>query len=209
MQKIYIQIRLWLISLLWIWPGFVHAESALDNFMRDLQTLQATFVQVLYDETGAEMERSTGTLSIQRPGKFRWEYQSPYHQLIVADAEQVWIYDEDLAQVTLKPYHETLKNTPALLLTSGHKLEELYEVEAQTTDNGQRYRLTPKQEQAQFRYVSLEFVEQNLVSLTLHDNLDQMTQINLTNAKRNQPINAEQFIFTPPAGVDLIDGYEQ
>ncbi len=190
--------------------------TELETFLADFSTLQAEFEQTLFDERGLPIETSSGHLAIQRPGKFRWEYRQPYRQTIIADGEKIWIYDEDLAQATVKPYRETLDNTPAVLLTSHHKLADLYQVEAipdwtppdQDAPAGvaKRFLLTPIKESAQFQSVTLDFIDGHLMQLTLHDNLDQTTRIHLRQAQRNGRLAAELFVFTPPAGIDIVDG---
>ena len=88
----------------------------IDGFVTDITTLQSRFEQSLMDADGRILEVSTGTLEIQRPGRFRWAYSEPYEQLLVADGLNVWSYDIDLAQVTVKPQAAVLSNTPAQLL---------------------------------------------------------------------------------------------
>ena len=87
-----------------------------ESFVNDITTLQGRFEQSLLDANGEVLERTSGTLQIQRPGQFRWRYVQPYEQELIADGLNIWSYDVDLAQVTVKPQAEALANTPALLL---------------------------------------------------------------------------------------------
>ena len=91
-------------------------RQLVDSFVEDITTFSAGFEQVLLDPDGEVLERTTGTLEISRPGKFRWSYTEPYEQWLIADGLNIWSYDVDLAQVTVKPQAEALANTPALLL---------------------------------------------------------------------------------------------
>ena len=71
----------------------------LDRFLNDVRTMSARFEQSLIDADNVVVEESNGVLEIQRPGRFRWVYDQPYEQIMVADGLNVWSYDVDLAQV--------------------------------------------------------------------------------------------------------------
>lgn len=193
----------WLL-LLFCFPNLVWA-NALSDFLAELRTLQATFEQKLYSETGELLETSQGKMFIQRPGKFHWNYDKPFDQLIVADSKKVWIYDRELEQVTAKELNKALGKTPALLLSSEENVEDNYFVtelfqESDVVD----FELVPKDPQAQFKKIRIGLRDGNLYKIALSDNLDQITVISFTQVKRNQPLAAELFIFVPPKDADII-----
>ena len=76
--------------------------ARVEAYLASLQTLTAAFVQIVQDKQGQVTERATGTLSISRPNRFRWDYLEPYAQTIVADGKKLWLYDPDLEQVTVR-----------------------------------------------------------------------------------------------------------
>jgi len=100
------------------------AATPLDAYLDDMKTLRATFLQTLADAHGKEIDRSTGTLIVSRPGKFSWEIHpqgvdkgsgADSGQLMVADGRNLWFLDRDLQQVTVKPADAALSATPAML----------------------------------------------------------------------------------------------
>lgn len=195
----------WLFFILcYLLPSGLYAHEALDRFFRNLDSLQAYFVQKLYSENGRLMETSLGRMQMQRPNKFRWNYQHPYGQLIVADGKSVWIYDSDLEQVTLKNLDKALGKTPAFLLSSNRSIEADYYVNQLSSKVGKRFELIPKDAQAQFDSMQIHLSEKTLLGLELIDNLGQKTFITFSQVKRNPRLAQELFIFTPPAGVDII-----
>ena len=107
-------------------------EQRLKSFLAKATTLQADFTQVQVDEKGNLGKRSTGVFYLQRPGKFRWNYQKPYNQEIVSGAGKVWFYDKDLEQVTAKKLTQAIGSTPALLLTGEVPLEQNFTIENQS-----------------------------------------------------------------------------
>lgn len=193
--------------LLLLAPASVAAEAnPLQRFLAEVQTLRAEFTQELYDETGLLLESGGGDLAIQRPGKFRWTYREPYQQLIVADGERIWIYEEDLQQVTVKSQAD-IGNTPAMLLSNRLDLERNFNAETLPTEDGQaRLLLHPKDPDAQFLSMLLRFQDGTLSGLELRDKLGQLTRLQFLAVETNPALATDLFSFTPPAGVDVIDG---
>ena len=195
----------WLFLVLVCLPNWLYAHEVLNKFLQELHTLQAQFVQKLYNEKGSLLESSQGKMYVQRPNRFRWDYQQPYRQLIVADGERVWIYDNDLEQVTVKNLDQALGKTPAFLLSSSRRMEEDFFVNLLSSQNGvMLFDLIPKDAQAQFDSMRINLSGKKMLGLELVDNLGQTTFITFNQVKRNQTLGKELFIFTPPAGVDII-----
>jgi outer membrane lipoprotein carrier protein len=191
----------------------VHAgegRKLLDSYLANLSTLEAKFQQTLVDENGIVLEESNGRVYLQRPGKFRWDYEAPYEQTIVADGAKVWIYDKDLEQVTVKPLMAAIGNTPALLLGGDVDIDAEFKI----TDQGETQGLTwlvlaPKEtEDKQFSDIRLGFEGAALRRMELVDSFTQTTRIQFIDEERNAGIDASLFVFEPPAGVDVLNETE-
>lgn len=181
------------------------AAERLHAFLRDVKTLRAEFTQTVLDANLATVQESSGTLVIQRPGRFRWEYVSPFAQTIIADGERIWIYDAELAQVTVKKLDETLASTPAMLLGGASALGERFEV----TDLGisgalSWVELVPRVKETDFVKVRLGFGTRELETMELTDTLGQTTRIQFRSLERNIKVDSMLFRFTPPPGADVI-----
>lgn len=177
----------------------------LDRFMRGLQTLEAEFTQTLQDSHGQVVEKSSGTLAIQRPDRFRWDYRQPNQQLIVSDGQRLWLYDKDLEQVTVRRLEQNLVGTPAMLLSGTADLRESFIVEKVEQSKGWSWiDLAPKRTDTDFKHVRLGLREDELGYMELSDKLGQTTLLAFSKFKRNPKLPAERFSFTPPAGVDVI-----
>ena len=85
-------------------------------FLEDLSSLKAPFEQTLLSQYGEELDKSSGMLYVQRPGKFHWAYSQPYVQYLISDGNTLWIYDEDLEQVTIRDVASIIEDSPAALL---------------------------------------------------------------------------------------------
>jgi len=180
-------------------------ERLVNDFLQDVITLQGRFEQSLIDAEGAVVERSSGTLKIERPGRFRWSYAEPYEQWLVADGLNIWSYDVDLAQVTVKPQVEALANTPALLLGGSVDALEQFRFDGSMVEKGTTWvRMIPVDTKSGFERMELGFFDGQLSRMVFFDNLDQTTLVALYDVKTNEPIDAGQFSFTVPVDVDLV-----
>jgi outer membrane lipoprotein carrier protein len=191
--------------------GVVHAASnnegaqRVERFISNLQTLQAEFKQTLTDGKGQVTERSSGTLAIQRPNRFRWDYREPHEQLIVADGTQIWLYDADLEQVTVRALDTSLSATPAMLLSGEGKLADNFTVTESSRDaNAEWVMMEPKRSDTDFKWVRLGLTGDSLKFMQLADKLGQITTLEFSSVQRNAPIDASRFKFTPPPGSDVI-----
>jgi len=173
--------------------------SSLDNF-------QASFSQSVIDSGGEQIQNSSGEVWIQRPGRFRWSYQHPYSQLIVADGKQLWTYDEDLEQATVKTIDEALSSTPAMLLSGFRPLSEVVSwAEDPGNDVYRWYRLTPKEADAAVEQVRIGFDKQGeLALIEVQDDFENHTRISFSNVKRNIKLDAGLFELKLPEGTDII-----
>ncbi|MGD8514009.1 MAG: outer membrane lipoprotein chaperone LolA [Granulosicoccaceae bacterium] len=182
------------------------AKDSLLSFFSNVQTARAAFTQEVLDIERNVIQQSSGTMWLSRPGRFRWDYEKPYQQLIVADGERVWMYDVDLEQVTVRKVDNVIGNAPALLLSGNTPLEENFEIEEQpASDDGLLWvKLLPKQADTGFDSMLIAFRDETLQRMELRDSLGNLTRLVFTNMQRNPDIDEAQFVFTPPQGVDVI-----
>jgi len=175
------------------------------EFVTDIVTLQGRFEQSLLDANGDVIEVTRGTLRIQRPGQFRWSYTEPYSQVLVADGLNIWSYDADLAQVTVKPQKQALASTPALLLGGSKDALDQFTNDGNYLQDGTTWvRLSPKNTESGFLRVELGFVNDTLSQMVFFDNLSQTTRVALYDVTVNEPIEPEYFEFDVPADVDVV-----
>ena len=180
-------------------------EALVNAFVTDVVTFSGEFEQSLIDPDGRLLETTTGTLEIQRPGRFRWVYVGPYEQWLIADGTNIWSYDIDLEQVTVKPQAEALANTPALLLGGSGEAMDQFEYGGSFVEGGLTWvRLLPVDTDSGFRGVELAFHERQLSRMVFFDNLEQTTVVVLKNVTVNEPIDAARFEFVVPDDVDVV-----
>ncbi|MEN8206177.1 MAG: outer membrane lipoprotein chaperone LolA [Pseudomonadota bacterium] len=175
------------------------------DFFTDLQTLQADFDQQVVDDNRQLLQSSQGHMWIMRPGRFRWDYETPYRQQLVADGERLWSYDEDLEQVTVQAASELLTSTPAMLLSGDKPLELLFTIEeTSASPDQQRVTLTPKSDDSNVIRLHVHFSGKLLTRIDAEDSFGNTTLFSFTRLERNPKLDEKIFLFTPPAGTDVI-----
>jgi len=186
--------------------------TPLDKYLDNLKTLRTSFLQTLADAQGHEIDRSTGTLIVARPGKFSWDIHPQTGaankgagQLMVSDGRNLWFYDRDLEQVTVKPVDAALSATPAMLLSGTVDVRKNFTV----TPAGQREGLDwvlvePHGVDADFRDALFGFANGDLKRMILEDKLGQTATIMFDHIERNVPVSPQETTFTPPKGADVI-----
>lgn len=188
-------------------PAHADAASELRRFIDGVQTLSAHFEQKQTDEKGAVVATSSGRMWLARPGRFRWDYEAPYPQLMVCDGEKIWLYDPDLAQVTVRPAAQALQGTPAALLSQGRSLTDTFTLEdGGEADGASLVRLTPKSADSDFRSIELRIKAGIPQSMKFHDQLGGTTEIVFDQIQTGARADAGLFKFTPPKGVEVVEG---
>lgn len=181
--------------------------TPLDAYLEGLRTLRTEFAQTVVDGKGEEVQKAGGRLTIVRPGKFRWELTpagNPSAQLMVADGKNLWFYDRDLEQVSVKPA-TVLTATPASLLSGAGDVRALFTVSSAGKRDGLDWvRVVPKTGDADFREAQLAFTRGELKRMVLKDKLGQTVKLEFVTSSRNVPVPDTEVQFTPPAGADLI-----
>ncbi len=193
------------------WSAAAHAD-ALDKLRRFAadKTVRADFSQTVTVKNGKKPQFSSGSMAISRPGKFRWQIEKPYPQLIVGDGAKVWVYDPDLRQVTVKKVDAALGSSPAAVLTGTAGSSELEKNFALRTlgvsaqDGMDWLEATPKNPESGFEKLRIGFVGDEIRAMELFDAFGQTTWVAFTNIERNPALPATLFSFTPPAGADVI-----
>jgi outer membrane lipoprotein carrier protein len=182
------------------------AAALLDDFVAEVQDLSAGFVQQRFDENGEVVEEpSTGSFRLLRPGLFRWHYDPPDEQIIVADGEWLWFYDVLIEQVEKRPASD-LATSPAMILSDAALLRDRYAVTELPPADGKRWlELTPLDSDAsEFVTARLGFVEGLPVVLEIVDGLNELTRVDFDGIEVNTGLTRDEFVFEPPPGVTVI-----
>ena len=182
-----------------------HADgiSALQQFVTEVKSGRANFTQTVTAPDGKRKKTTTGTFEFQRPNQFRFAYGKPSEQLIVADGKQVWIYDPDLQQASVRAMDQALGATPVSLLAGGD-LGKDFTLKALPAANGLDWvQATPKRTDNKLQSLKLGFKGRELSALEIVDGFGQQSVMQFSAVEPNAKVAPERFRFTPPPGTDI------
>ena len=201
-------LALGLFSLTWAPTAHADAVASLRAFVKGVKSAQGEFTQTVTSPDGKKARKSTGSLEFERPNHFRFAYKAPVEQLIVGDGKQVWLYDADLNQVTVRPMSAALGASPAALLSGGSLDKDFTLKNAATTGAGsdaiEWVDATPRQKDGQFQSVKVGFKQGQLAVLEILDSFGQRSRLNFNQFDGRANLPATRFQFTPPAGADVL-----
>jgi outer membrane lipoprotein carrier protein len=196
-----------LAALLALLPPSALASSLdrLSEFINKTLAAEGKFEQKIFDRNRRLLQESEGTLAFSRPGKFRWTYAKPYPQLIVGDGTKVWIYDEDLNQVTVKKLDLALGSTPAALLAGNNEAMGAFRLSDLGAKGGLEWlEALPRNKEGNFETIRMGFGSSGLEVMELADSFGQTTVLKFTSLLRNPNLDLRLFRFSPPKGADVV-----
>jgi outer membrane lipoprotein carrier protein len=180
-------------------------SKRVNDYLAGLNSLRAEFEQFTFNADRTQMTESRGTLYLQRPGRFRWEYAAPNQQVIIADGKRVYLHDLDLKQVSHQSQGTALRGTPALLLADGGPIEAHFAATAiESTDGRDWVELIPKATDTDVSRIELGFGGDQLESIIMEDSFGQTTRLNFSGAQRNPRLSADLFKMDQRAMDDFL-----
>ena len=181
------------------------AAQRLKTALKNLDNISAEFKQTLLDEDKSIVQQSRGTMALQRPGKFAWIYTEPFEQRIIGDGSELWIYDVELEQVTVKPMDAGISNAPIMILMKQTDVTQQFEI----SEVGQRkflywVELKPHTSDLEYSSIFIGLEDDSVRAMELQDQFGQSTQIVFENMRVGVVHNPATFKFVPPEGVDVF-----
>ena len=165
----------------------------------------ATFQQFVYDVDGNLVQESQGNLTFLRPGRFKWFYKTPYEQVLIGDGTFLWVYDKDLEQATKVLLRDALGSSPAALLYGSKDIEYYFGLEGlEPISDTERVKVIPYEESGLFERIEIALSEGVLRTMTLYDHFGQKTIIKFDSFVVPANVDANEFEFVPPEGVDIV-----
>lgn len=190
-----------------LFAGSVYAGPArdrLEQFAKGLSTVRATFQQDSLDADGRLLESSNGSLALHAPRQFRWAYEAPFAQLIVADGLNVWIYDPDLEQVTVRAQSLEEAQSPLTVLTDLAQLDRDFVVGESNSGGVPTLVLKAKAKEPAFKEVQIRFGESAPSEMLMVDLLGNQTSWRFDHWERNPKLADSEFAFTPADDIEVV-----
>ena len=181
------------------------AREQLRTFVSQVQSASGDFVQYTVGPQGQTKPPQRGKFLFMRPGRFKWDVLKPYEQQIVSDGKEIYQFDADLNQVTVRKAGQTIGASPAAILFGSGSLEQSFDVSALPDKESLAWlRAKPKQPDAGFVHVDLGFKDGVPLRIVLLDAFGQTTHIEISALMRNPGLSKSNFDFVTPKGADVV-----
>lgn len=184
------------------------ANPAADQFRQFVEAFSAAtgqFEQYTVTGQGQTTRAQSGSFAFERPGKFRWDVEQPYAQLVVSDGRSVFQYDPDLRQATVRPVDQSIGSSPAAILFGDVALDDAFNIEALPEQDGMEWlRAIPEQPDSGLNQVDIGMFEGKPARLLLRDSFGQTTRIDLSRIRAQSSFSSDTFEFSPPTGTDVV-----
>lgn len=195
----------WLSLICNVQSAYADGMSSVKAFYQDTKAIRANFHQVVTDRQGRKVQEVDGEMQLKRPNKFKWDYNKPYEQQIISDGHQVWLYDTDLAQVTVNSLRQSIGSSPAALLAGDANIDKSFKLSnAFRKDDLEWVSANPKDKESGFEKILMGFKDNKIQALSLIDSFGHTTQITFSDVQVNPALDEKNFSFKPPQGVDVV-----
>jgi len=179
--------------------------ASVKAFYEQTKSVRANFHQVVTDKQGRKVQEVDGEMQLLRPNKFRWDYHKPYEQQIISDGNQVWLYDTELAQVTVRSLDKSIGSSPAALLAGGAAIDKTFKLaNAFRKDSLEWVSATPNDKESGFDKILMGFNGNKIQEMSLIDSFGHTTKIVFTQVEVNPVLEDKNFLFKTPKGVDVV-----
>lgn len=186
-------------------PASADGMTSVKAFYAQTKSVRANFHQVVTDKQGRKVQEVDGEMQLLRPNKFRWDYRKPYEQQIISDGNQVWLYDTELAQVTIRSLNQSIGSSPASLLAGGADIDKAFKlINASRKGELDWVSAIPKDKDSGFDKILMGFQDNKIQEMSLIDSFGHTTKIVFTQVEVNPVLEAKNFLFQVPKGVDVV-----
>ena len=193
-------------------PTLDEAVNALEQAQRRVTDLKAPFRQAAHNKALNQTIDARGTLYLRKPGRLRWEYQTPTPQQIVSDGTRLWIYTPELKQVNVSAAPAALAGPAGSFLEGLGQVREHFQPRflnpAQPTDAEGLIvlDLAPKQHQPLLArlVISVDPKSWLVRQAVVHDELGNTVTVRFGETTVNSGLSDALFVFVPPPGVAVV-----
>jgi outer membrane lipoprotein carrier protein len=178
---------------------------------------QASFTQTTSHKMFAnKLERAYGTVKFKKGGLMRWEYAKPEKKLFIYDGKTLWIYEPEVPQVfSGSADADRLRRALAFVSGEGKLLDE-YTIKLLNSAKcgfleGTVLSLIPKDIQSPYDHVELylDKATYRVVRSVIVDHENNRNRLDFSNPSIGNNLSDQEFTFTPPKGVPVIDPMNQ
>jgi outer membrane lipoprotein carrier protein len=187
--------------------------SRVDRRYNHLTTLKSQFHES-YRGAGLTRDES-GELWLQKPGKMRWQYEQPTPKLFVVDGKDAFFYVPSERQVRRMPAKKLDDFRSPIRYLLGHtKLQNEFEKLSISSEPPKQagnvvIEGVPKGMEDRVQRVVLEInPNDQIVRIAIEEIDGSVTEFTFRDIQENVAVSSNLFHFTPPQGVEIVEGQD-
>ena len=178
-------------------------EHPLQQYVDGLTTFSANFEQVVPEDSFTN-NVSKGHFNLKRPGNLFWQYKQPAGHTIIVERGNLWVFDDELEQVTVRPVADVQRDIPLNWLLFDEPIKDRFDIK----DLGMKgdkhwYSLTPTFT-TYFIAVDVALQDGKMVAVSLFESMDKTTFITFTEIEQNTKLPETAFKIVIPENMDVI-----
>ena len=178
-----------------------------DDHYNHLNSLRARYSE---HYAGMGMDKTeSGTLVLKKPGRMRWTYDQPAGKVFVLDGKSAWSYTPGTDQAQRIPARQLddLRSPLRFLLGHTQLKKELGQLAVMPSGAGFQISGVPKGMEQRVKLLTLGVTTSGAIERMRIEEIDgAVTEFAFSEMQENMPVKNEDFVFTPPAGVSVVDG---
>jgi len=203
-------VTLLLIILLYSIQGFSVEQDNLDSVVDGVQkkyeqinNFHAAFIQEAEVKALNKVQKADGEVWFKKPGKMRWNYNTPNKDQVVSDGKTLWFYDEEEKQVIETPLNQVSETQSTSTLLSGlGNIKELFNASFTepgeiNPNGGYLIDLVPKGDE-EYNKVTISVNKKDMMvnTIYLYDPFGNLTKVKLNDIKIDGGVSDSLFDFS-------------
>lgn len=208
MKRLALCVSLVCVSVLYAQADLSTLLKGTEQRYNKAKTLQVQFTES-YSVEGRNRKSESGTLTLRKPGRMRWDYSAPAGKLFLSDGKEVYLYTPDAHRVEKMPLKESedMRAPLAFLLGKLDFAKEFRDFDMKA--EGANYVVSAKAKTDHLPYERIEMLvtpDFQIQRLMVHGQDNSILTFQFSGEKLNPSVDNNVFKFQMPAGATLVSG---
>lgn len=174
--------------------------DAIQAYYDSAKTYSAAFDQD-YESVDGIKKKSTGTVWFKKPGKMRWDYETPESRFLISDGSHFWSWEPVYRQYCEQSLSASQLPTALTFLAGNGRIEDDFSVTVAKVSGKQvTLDLKPVKPSLAYDHIKFEILmpTAKVYRATIYDAMGNLNRITFKSPEINGSMEDSSFVFTPP-----------
>lgn len=184
---------------------------SVQKFYDSTKTYRATFQQSYYIKVQNKKKKSKGKVVFEKPGKMSFSYDEPNGNRVVSDGKNIKVYEKESEQMFETTVSKSQYPAALAFLMGDGKLEKDFKLKLLDSatmkfEGGHVLEAIPKDVSPAYEkmLVYVDGATSQVRRVLIIDAQSNRNRFDFSNPVVNKPVEAKEFVFTPPKGTKII-----